>query len=724
MKRLVVICAAFAVAASVALADDSVWQGADGAFLNDAANWNGTAPFAGTSENDMKFADSPSKAYTVRLSDDLVCAGTWSFSAKPVTMTWDLGGHTMTFLKRYNNHAHQGWTNVFENGTVAFTNATGQLLEVCFWHQNGGAALSFGKGSSFIGNFKFQDSGTKALDVHDGAQWRGNMIIPGIRSRATVTGEGTLVDLNGTVHDQSGGTISVGGNGDEAVMEILDGAVVTNGVELCVGANEACSGDGSRLVVSNATLKLTGYKTYTNNQGNPQEQVKEFNIGHVLNQKSSHRNVVRLVGGADVDVSNACVRVGRWSSHSNLLCVADEGTVFSALKYGNNGNEGSDYPLTVGQNGNWNEFRVTDGATALGGYVVAGGQLKNDSASSGTTSLWNRVTVENGATLNLLGELRAGWRHGDAIGNGAAAKSLFASNVIEITSGAQVTAARGIRVGTIPTSRDNRLVASGEGTTLTLGSPSTTANVYVGEAGGSGNLVEISGGATISGVNELSVGYGTSHLFDDLVSATGSNNCFKIEKASLATASIMNFGYYCNGGNRLFVGDGASLEVAGIRMHGFGQEIVVSNGVFTTKGYGFIPAYVGGSVGPVTNRVDGVAYYRDAYTADDSGRHRFSFYGTGRIVKGQTYDVSPFTNACRFVFHVPAAGYQAAPLESTSAKLVFSDDTEFDFDFSELPRHGLRNVPLVAYTGGNSQVTERLVMSDALVAKIAAGSRK
>ncbi len=705
MKKIVLACSVGIALMSVS-ATDSVWKGADSAYLNDAANWEGDAPFSGTSSNNMKFKDSPSNAYTVKLSDDLVSAGSWSFNNLPVTLTWDLGGHSLTFLSGYSDHAHKGWTNIFVNGTIAYTNANGALQGVTFWNANSGAALFFGKDTSFIGNFKFQDTGTKTLDVRDGAQWKGNMIIPGIRSHATVTGEGTVVNVNE-------GTLSVGGNGDEALMEILDGAVVTNAANLFVGANEACVGNGSQLIVSNATLKLTG--------------TKEFNIGGETSRKEgdkvvsyvSHQNVVKFIGGAQVDTTNSYARVGTWSSHSNLLYVADEGTTFAAIRFERNGWDGSDYPYVVGQNGSWNEIHVTDKATMLGGYLVAGGQLKNDSTLAGTTSLWNRITVDNGATLKLLGEVRAGWRHNDAIGNGAAYKSLFASNIVEISSGAQVIAVRGAMIGDIPMAFDNKMIVQGEGTSLSFGD--SNQNLNIGVDGGSGNGVEIIGGATISGVNEISVGYGTWHYLNDLVPSSGSNNYFRIEKTSLSTASIANLGYYANGSNKIIVGDGGTLEVAGLRMYGFGQEVIVSNGIFKTKGYGLCPAYVTGQV--TTNRIDNVDYKRDPYTQDDSGKQRFSFYEQGRIVKGQTYDESPFTNACVFAFHIPAEGYKEAAYESQTAKIVFSDDTEFEFDFDAVSKDGLRNVPLVAYTGGNTE-EYRIVMSDELLAKINTAAAK
>ena len=122
-KRMIGGCARACLAAAIAGAawganaeTYATWKGADGAFLNDAANWDGDAPFNGTSANGMQFKATESNAYTVKLSDDLVSAGTWAFEDKPMTMTWDLNGHSMTFMTEYHSHVHQGWTNIFLNG--------------------------------------------------------------------------------------------------------------------------------------------------------------------------------------------------------------------------------------------------------------------------------------------------------------------------------------------------------------------------------------------------------------------------------------------------------------------------------------------------------------------------------------------------------------------------------------------------------------------------------
>ncbi len=678
MRTCLSLVALFA-ACGASVADVTYWKGDSEAYLNDADNWDGTAPFFGTSTNDMGFKNTP-KEYTVKLSGDLVCAGTWKFKDDYSATTWDLCGYTMTFLTGYASNEHRGRTNIVMNGTMAFTNANGVVQTVNFNSARAGAAIFLRQGATFIGNVSFSDDAMKTLEVTDGAYMKGSISISGTAARGLISGSDTVVDLLADA-------CNVGDEGVNSKMEILDGASVTNGTSLRVGATSRCRGSSGELIVSNATVQLIG----SGKDG--------LSIGKSKDSNASHQNIVKFIDGANVDLSDNFARVGSWVGCSNLLYVAGEQTTFKSY-------QNSDNPFTVGQNGSWNEFHLTDGATMHGGYITAGGQLKSENTGSGSTSLWNRVTIDKGAKLNSQGELRLGWRHCDAIGSGTAAKSLYASNTIEIASAAQVTAAKGLTIGAIPNAFDNKLIVKDEGSLLTLGE--SGSNVTIGFDGGSGNGIEINGGASFSGLAKLLIGNEIHYRGDEELQATGSNNYFKVENTTIEASGVTYLGYFNNGGNCLYVGDGAKMKVKGVLMYGFGQEIVVSNGVLTTTS----------DTGLQT------AYKTGNYTEADSGQHKFSFYEQGRIVLDSTNTrYGTFTNACVLAFHVPESGYTSAALESQGAPLKFSDDTEFVFDFSSVSKDGVKNVPLVAYTGSNAE-GNRIVMSDELVAKANAAAVK
>ncbi len=691
------------------------WKGEDGAYLNDANNWEGDAPFDGTSSNDMKFKDSPSKNYTVKLSDDLVSAGCWDFSDAPnaATLTWDLNGHTMTFLKVYSSHCHQGWTNIIENGTIAFTNAAGTIQTVNFWHAKSGYAM-FVKGTgSFIGNFSFSDGGTKTLDVRDGAQWKGSVAAKGYRCAVTFTGDGTVANLmNGMM--ELGGAPNNENQAGEVMGYITDGAVVTNAAGLLVGGS-AYQGYGGKchLVISNATFSLAPQASSLVVVGGG--SVNNVYVNNVLTGTAEHitsENVLEIVDGSKVDFANNRFSVGNsmWhlrsggsGSHSNLVYIAGEDTVFTALL------ANADWPGVIGHNGCWNQLHLTDGAYMRTGYLCAGGQGKawGDNVA---TSCWNRVTVDKGAFLDSSATLILGTRHGDDFANGRAAKALNASNVYEVVNGGKASA-QGVTVGVLYCAKDNRFIVDGEGSALNLFGE---GRVYVGASGSSGNGFEVTGGATLTGVKTMKIGEEVYYQGDvEKVGCTASNNYVRIEKTDVEGINTIEIGHYHNGGNTLWVGDGATVKTGGVVFRGFGHRLVVSNGLLRVAldnqgtQHGLRPAWT--ESGTYT-------------TADYSGKHTFEFYEQGRIVNGKNMGCD-FTNACKFVFHVPAKGYSEAALESTSAGLQFSDDTEFEFDFDAVSKDGLRNVPLLKYSGDMGE-QYRIVMSDELLEKINAAAAK
>ena len=653
------------------------WKGADGAYLNDAANWDGDAPFSGISPNDMGFkSDTPSRDYTVRLSDDLVCAGHWQYEASPARITYDLGGHTLTFQTQYADWKHKDVTNVIMNGTIAYTNAAGTVLGVNVWNGNnpGYTLLVEGTGR-FIGNLAFSDSASKYLTVRDGGYYRGSFAAYGVGSRAVFTGAGTVADMNG-------GEFTVGGAGPNASALIADGAAVGNVGYLSVGGRyHVVEGDGARLCVSNAALALAGSEIVR--LGTKQNR-DPWNV--------SNGNEIRVVDGACVDLKGSPFYIGEdGGSCSNLLYVAGSETVFT-----NTAND--DFPLIAGQGGDWNRVHITDGARATVGCISSGGQNKSFGASA-VTSRWNRVTVDGGATLEGT-RFCVGTRHADDLKNGRYIGSVTVSNVFVFTDGG-TGRVEAIQVGMLPGARDNRFVVSNATVSLT----GSERWVNIGFDGAAGNGLEVLRAGVLENVKSLRIGSEVHYQGTEDMSAPASNNYVRIERTSFS-ADTVEVGNYPNGANRLWVGDGADVAVGGVCLRGFGQEGVVSNGTLRigrpgdeVAGHGLRPAYTPS----------------EAHTADDSGRQRFSFHGAARMVCAVPRG-NDFTNACSFVFHVPVGGYAEAAFESTSSPISFSDDTEFSFDFSALGTDGVQKMPLVRYSGENADA--RIVMSDALLAKV------
>lgn len=693
MKRFIVAVSA-AGCALVAAADNTKWKGADGTALNDAANWDGTAPFAGVSANGMLFAKgAPSDDYTVRLDDDLVCAGAWMYEDGPYRVTYDLGGHALTFLSRYSSHLHKGVTNVVRNGTIAFTNAAGAVQDVNVWNPKSGYALFVEGTGSFVGNLAFSDSGTKYLTVQDGGSYKGSLDARGAACQVTLAGDGTTVDING-------GRFNVGGAGWGTRGLVADRAYVCNVADLHVGGYDLYGTvGGASLVVSNATLECTA--------ASGRATLGSGSVGNDgqggLKTVVTHENELRLVDGASVDLKNRGFYIGQdGGSSSNCLYVAGEGTVLT-----NAGDVNGDTPLIAGQTGDFNVISITDGARVYAGAISAGGQRKgfcSGRATTAVTSRWNRVTVDKGAMVEA-GAFVVGTRHADDLANGSAAAAVTVSNVFEFVSGGQGIA-KNIRIGMLPSAKDNRFVVCGSETEVVLTNGGNT--VSVGYDGAAGNGLEVLDGGVLSGAIYLNVGSEVHYQGTSEMSATASNNYVRIEGANLELAekpARIQLGGLSNGGNRLWVGAGATLKAGGLVVRGWGQEVVVSNGTL--------------SVGAGYSYTEG---FRLGYSADEvagSGELHLAFFGTTpRFVLGSKNDM-PFTNACSFAFHVPAGGYAAAPLESTVNALRFSDDTVFSFDLSAVGSGRLRRMPLIRYSGTGA---DRIVLSDALFAKIRAAA--
>ncbi len=700
------------VSAAVA-AENIYWKGEDGAYLNDATNWEGDAPFYGVSENNMKFWDVPSKAYTVRLSDDLVCAGTVDFTDAPhaATVTWDLGGHTLTFLTQYASHCHQNWTNIFENGTIAFTNSAGAIQRVNFWHAKSGYAMFLKGTATFIGNMEFSDGGTKTLDIRDGAQWHGGMQAKGYQCQVNITGNGTMVNL-ANKEFALGGDPNNSNQAGEVMGYITAGAVVTNAGSILVGGESNQSAGGKcQLLVDNATLAMapSGASGMVTVGGGSQNDVWKDGVKVGTVEKISSENILKIVNGSVVDFANNRFSVGNsmWKmrsggsgSHSNLVYVAGEGTVFTAML------ANADWPGVIGHNGNWNQLHLTDGAYMNTGYLCAGGQGKQ--WGEGGTSLWNRVTVENGAFLDSNAKLHCATRHVDDFNNGRMVTALNASNVYEVVNGGKAKA-QGVVVGTLACARDNRFIVDGEGSSFELYG---LGDVSIGHSGAFGNGFEVTGGATLTGdVNEFRIGSEIYHQGDiEKVGVTASNNYIRIEKTDVSVKNTIQIGHYYNGGNTLWVGDGAVVKAGGVIFRGFGQRLIVSNGTLR----------VSCDDGQGTRHGLRPAWSDNVYTMDYSGKHQFDFYEQGRIYNGRDMGCD-FTNACKFVFHIPAEGYKEAAFESTSSSIRFSDDSEFVFDFDAVSKDGLKSVPLLKYSGNNAT---RLIFSDELLAKINTAAEK
>lgn len=656
------------------------WKGEDGAYLNDAANWDGDAPFSVDNTNNMGFKGVPSDYYTVKLSEDLVCGGSWMYEYDhPKQLTYDLGGHTLTFLSEYHSHSNRGVTNFLTNGTIAYTNAAGSVQNLVIWSTNPGYTLRIKDTGSFIGNIIFQDNGPKNLFIEPGGKMRGALCSRGGGCRVYIDGKGAVLDVN---FDE----FNIGGQGAKSQAYITDGAIVSNVTDLALGGGGNggyCEGGESYLCISNATLIMS-----------PKNAFREtFYIGRSGNGKINHQNRMDVIGGAHFLAESIYQYGAGWEnrfsvgdgySNSNVLYVAGAGTTFSNC-YAN-----GDRPLVAGQHGLFNRIHFTDHAVAYSHSISAGGQSKQYGDSC-VTSLWNRVTVDDGAIL-VATNVQMAARHWDDRAFEEYLKSIVASNVFEVLEGGTLKCENTLTCGVLYPGFDNAFIARGKAT-VSIGNGGDA--ILVGQDGSYGNHFEVTDGASLTVNGNVRIGNNN---------AKGSNNLIRIDGCPLtengSTINTLSIGYSGNAGNCLWVGTDTSMACDKLLMSGSNSEIILSNGTLRV-GNGFYP----------NNNND----------PETDGGSRLTFIGSKAKFKMAGGNGGVFTNQCAFVFKVPEGGYESAPVESNNAPLYFHDDTDFVFDFSAVSKEGLKNVPLIAYTGA-SYVANRLVISDELFAKMNAAA--
>lgn len=660
MRKMIETVCCVVLGALTGLADDPTvvwWTGAASTDLSADANWEGGKRPTQASEA-MGFKAQPSADYTLTLTDDLDFPGTWWFVDNAGRHTFDLGGHTLTFRNPYINPYHDNVTNVIRNGTVAFEDTNGNPLDVTFWNDDRRCTMSIENGGRFVGNLNFQDGGTRHLTIEDGGSMRGRLHSRGNDCRVFIRGEGSSLDANKS-------DFLVGGQGFRSQAYITDGAVVSNVSYLSVGGLRGYhAGGAAYLCVSNATLSMC-----------PNGAEEQFYIGCCGDGSANHGNRMDVVGGARFladgvngagPAGDSCLlAVGDGYSHSNLLYVAGEGTTFSNLY------SGHDRPLTAGQNGLFNRIHFTSNSVSFVDTISAGGQAKwyKWYHPICVTSLWNRVTVDGGATLAAT-EVFLAARHPDDW-NAFYLTSLVASNVFEVLEGGTLRCDKSITCGALYPSFDNALVVRGRDAVVTVGS-SLGRSLVVGDGGSRGNHVEVTDGASLKVSGDILIGRGD---------ARASNNWVRLDGCSFtnATSQIL-IGSSGNAGNRLWVGTGSSVSCSNVMLSGLDSELVLSNG---------------------TLHVSNALQPNDQNNLETDGGSRFSFFGPRAKLMLTGGNSGDFTNRCTFAFTVPEGGYESAPVESSNQALHLCDDTAFEFDFSAVRQTGVKTT-LFRYSGGNT----------------------
>lgn len=673
-------------------ADTIWWNGATSTDLADALNWDGDAPFQGVSVHSMGFKAKPSNDKTVTLSKDLVCAGTWAFenaasAEASYRTTFDLNGHSLTFLTAYKDSNHKYVENVLLNGTIAFTNAAGTVLECNYHSSNNGYHLRLGEKANFIGSVIFQNDGTKYLTIEDGAVMTGKYNGRGNDCRLVVRGAGST--LRPIDDNTATGTFAVGGEGKRSAAYILDGALVTETDNFLLGANQNSAlgnGDYAYLCVSNATLETTS----------PSFDGRDKCI---IGGWGSVGCRMDVIGGASVTWGVVPggnfhpTAVGYESGSSNLLYIADEGTRFV------NDVANGELPLMVGMNASDNTLRVTDGATASILHIAAGGwpkraysELPNNVC---VTSLHNRVVVNGGGKLDANG-LYVSFAPPEFIAYTNYVKSVIASNVLEVAAGGSVKAGL-LFCGVLYPAIGNTVLVHGEGARLEV-----TNRLYVGCDGSSGNRLVVTDGGQFDTVS-WNIGKRRQFTEDRAAKYPSNDNLIRLDGvAHNRSEQTIEIGDLNTTNNTFWIGTGSDVRIKNVYLRGWKNALIVSNGVFHATERFYINCDANG-----------------VHTEGVGGRNRLSFYGSAARLVCEGNHLGALHDATTLDFHVPAGGYAYAAMTAVKENLTLADDLTVAFDFSELAGSETRTTCNLASATGSGKT---IVASDELMAKIQAAA--
>ena len=647
------------------------WTGAQDNNLANDANWEGDVR-PNASGMAAGFKNQPSTDYTLTLTNDLSFVCPWWFDRGAQRHTFDLAGHTLTFQSEYSWWYDENVTNVIKNGTIAFTNQTGEILEVTSYGGTGGYSLIIGENGAFVGDVQMVDDGRRYLTVEKGGRLRGGIRSVGTDSRVDIRDPGTMCDV-------ASRTFSIGGAGQRTRAFVTDGATVKDINCLYVGGDtDNRTSTGNYLCVSNATLTMR-------NEGEGNFFIGNAYVAEWDNKsRVSQSNRMDVIGGAHVEAggNHACVGHGSSNgsvSNGNLLYVAGEGTTFSNL-WAN-----SDRPWISGRNGTGNQIHVTDNAFLYASYISAGGQEKwPDFHNFCYTSMWNRVTVDGGATIQC-DCLQLATRHDDdSHSDNFRFHSLNCSNVVEVLEGGTLQVKEYVQCGEFCPGFGNAVVVRGPGALLDVsGDPKGDGSCTIGAYGSPGNHLEVTDGGRLNLVGDLNIGgdkWGNLNI-------TASNNWARIDGCAITNESKgLYVGSMGNANCRLWLGTGSSFNFQECCLMGENAELIVSNATL--------------SVQSVT------------VTRPETKRPKISFYGVDAkllTVRQQTW--TPITNNTVFAFHVPAGGYASAPFESTWENVNIGDDTQFEFDFSALRGEGVRTTLFEINSSFWDHLNQRIIIS-------------
>jgi hypothetical protein len=188
----------------------------------------------------------------------------------------------------------------------------------------------------------------------------------------------------------------------------------------------------------------------------------------------------------------------------------------------------------------------------------------------------------------------------------------------------------------------------------------------------------------LSGSTAVDVGYTSQSRGNRLVVDSGASLHTKNWNVSGATYhTYLGRAEIHDGGNEIFVGDGAQLNTRVFYLYGTGNTLSISNGTFRAVKY------------------------------EIQGTNTFHFAGSAPRLYQTGQNGCFFREKCTYSFDIPSIGYVSAPMDLyPSAAFTMTDDSILEVNVDAYREAGAGTVPLMKFRGG-----QVITFSDTLLSR-------
>ena len=481
------------------------WTAANIDALRGAATWSATSSRLGfdTSGGNFSYGSNITDALSINKigTNTLTLTGTNTYTGGTILTAGTLSVGSATAIS--------------STGTISFNGGTIQSSDATLRTLSNVIAVNADISVGTTGNLTFSDTGSTALGATrtftiGGGNTTFAQAFTGSGVGITKAGAGILT-LTGNNSYTGATTINAG-------KLVLNNGTVTGSAVSFAASNTAMDVLGGSAVTSIWNLNGGNFGTTNNTYNNIQVLIdgkgtagsaRVIGVGILVWGKTASNSTLTLTDGGQMNV-NGEVRIGDpyYNTNGNSRITIGGGTATSTFT----GNSGQAFYIGYGdrENSNNNVVTVSSGGvlTSVGNMFVGdvNNQQGNDLASTA-----NKLTVSGTGTASMVSITVGNAR---TAGPSLALAEKADANVVEVTTGGTLTTSGvnyiGRATANFTQSNANTLTVTGAGSSWAAGNQ----NVFVGFTSNSGavsnnNILTVSSGGTVTGINGLTVGSGT-----------------------------------------------------------------------------------------------------------------------------------------------------------------------------------------------------------------------